>query len=41
MKMNYTMKVGKCAVLDGQHYADGKALKLIGVSAKREKRRVY
>ena len=36
-----TMKAGKCAVVDNQHYADTRALKLIGVAPKRKKRRSY
>ena len=35
------MKAGKCAILDGQCYADDNALKLIGKATKRRKRRSY
>ena len=36
-----TLKRGKCSTVDGQWYADTKALKLIGVAPKRTKRRSY
>ena len=36
-----TTEAGKCAILDGQCYADTKALKLIGGAVKRKKRRSY
>ena len=36
-----TMEAGKCSTVDGQCYADSKALKLIGVAPKRKKRRTY
>ena len=35
-----TTKVGKCTILDGQCYADTKALKLIGGAVKRKKTEV-
>ena len=36
-----TLKRGKCSTVDGQWYADSKALELIGVAPKRTKRRSY
>lgn len=35
------MVAGKCAVVDGKHYADTKALRLIGELPAVKKRRVY
>ena len=36
-----TLKRGKCSTVGGQWYADSKALELIGVAPKRQKRRSY